>query len=863
MINKLFRTKFRSSSKEATVRDTSGITGELPCIGRKSDLIPVDSQILGIVQLRPGPSSNYEKIADQVREVLQYDRLAITVLDFDQDTFRNIYVSGRPLKGIEPGDTFPLSGSFIYQAARSRHAAQINGYSEYPDQQAFVDSGLLSRIATSLILDGEVIGTLHLASTKAGAYRKKDLIKLEQIGNQVAGVIYNSTLLQAEKDRSSQLEALYSVAALLAQPQTFETKAQGIVETLVRIANADQAIVRRADDLGERLDLVATAGTDSIRFEPALSISDQDSASSGAFRDGRVLLINDYQSSPDAMASMQAQGVGSVIVLPIVSGGRSLGILSVTSMKANHFDHERVSLIKAFADGIGTVFDTADLADDLQASAARAQAVMDTAADAIITINQMGLIETFNLAAEFIFGYSAEEAVGQNVSLLMPEPDKGDHDGFLARYLATGEHRIIGIGRELVGRRKDGTVFPMDLSVGVAEIGETKVYTGIVRDITERKKAEARLNESNRLASVGVLAAGVAHEINNPLAAIILASDFLSQSGLSDEAAADVKVINDSAQRAARIVQDMLLFARKSEPKPERITLESVVLQALEMKSHDFRVKNIQTRLEVESEAPYCLIDKHLIGQVIVNLLNNAEYALVSHRGGGHITIDIHSEPGSVVLEVRDDGPGIESDLLLRIFEPFFTTKPAAEGTGLGLSICHGIVEQHSGRLWATNNASRGATFHMQLPISDGEPQSDSRLSPQSDDADISKTRLLIVDDEETLSNVLKRGLQMDFDVVDQASNGEAAWEMIGRTDYDCILLDLRMPGLSGMELFERIAASDHQLSDRIIFMTGDTARPESAAFLAGIENPVIGKPFQMDLLKREISLLIARFPDR
>ena len=440
----------------------------------------------------------------------------------------------------------------------------------------------------------------------------------------------------------------------------------------------------------------------------------------------------------------------------------------------------------------------------------------------------------------------------------MPGPDSFAHNTYLSSYLATGESQIIGKSREAQGQRRDGTTFPIDLSIGVVEIGDTKVFTGIIRDITERKITEARLNESSRLASVGELAAGVAHEINNPLAAIILASDFLLKSGLPPETAADVKVISESAQRAARIVQNMLLFARKTEPKPEQMAIDLVVQQAIELKTHDFRLNQIESCMEVEPGLPDCLIDRHQIGQVIINVLNNAEHALVAHRGGGTIDIRVHSTQNCVVLTISDDGPGIDLDLMPKIFEPFFTTKPAGEGTGLGLSICYGIIQQHGGEMWAENNKNGGASFIIQLPINGKEPVSGPASSRLEATADVSKTRLLIVDDEPNILDLVARSLSGEIDITDQAESGDIALEMVRDTNYDCILLDLKMPGTNGIDFYKTVVASDPKLADRIIFMTGDTARRESAAFLEDKRNPVIIKPFQVEHVKKVVGLVLS-----
>ncbi|MCH7738487.1 MAG: response regulator [Chloroflexi bacterium] len=259
---------------------------------------------------------------------------------------------------------------------------------------------------------------------------------------------------------------------------------------------------------------------------------------------------------------------------------------------------------------------------------------------------------------------------------------------------------------------------------------------------------------------------------------------------------------------------------------------------------------------------PNCLIDKHQMGQVMINILNNAEHALVSHQGGGNIDIGIRSTPDSVILQVGDDGPGIEPELMPKIFEPFFTTKSAGEGTGLGLSICYGIIQQHGGEMWAENNESAGTSFFIQLPIAEEELILQPAAPHLEADEDKSKTRLLIVDDEPAILDLVNRSLRGEIDITHQANAGDVALEMIRDSEYDCILLDLRMPGINGMELYRRVVASDPNLADRIIFMTGDTARPESAAFLSDKKNPVISKPFQPEQIRLVIGSVVSASPN-
>ena len=389
------------------------------------------------------------------------------------------------------------------------------------------------------------------------------------------------------------------------------------------------------------------------------------------------------------------------------------------------------------------------------------------------------------------------------------------------------------------------------ISVGISALFES------ARLSENLEQSRRKMAEQSRLASVGELAAGVAHEINNPLTAILMGSELISESDLPKDTLVQLNAVADAARRAAAIVRGLLLFARQEAPQPEPLGLDSIIDQVLGLKKHDFAMHNIQSVCEFEPELPNCLVDNNQISQVIVNILNNAEDALITHKGGGEITIKIDSTPDAVTLEIRDDGPGIEPKMLHKIFEPFYTTKGPGTGTGLGLSICHGIVMQHGGEMWATSEKGSGTSFFVRLPVTDAVGVSQLALQNQSKGSTAAMGRLLVVDDEPEIRHLLAKGLDDDFEVIDEAKDGETALDMIQAAEYDCILLDLKMPGISGMEVFERTVETDHRIADRIIIMTGDTASAETASFLSNMMNRVLHKPFTLDDVKDRISELL------
>lgn len=359
------------------------------------------------------------------------------------------------------------------------------------------------------------------------------------------------------------------------------------------------------------------------------------------------------------------------------------------------------------------------------------RAIIETAPDALITIDERGLIQIVNPAAERLFLYPAEELLGTNVSVLMPAPHRERHDGYIARYLRTGEKRIIGIGRTVVGLRKDGSTFPMELAVGEARLGEHRLFTGFVRDLTERQEAERRLHELqaellqvSRLSIMGEMASGLAHELNQPLTAIMNYVQACRRLLERDDDASPERVRElmdkavSQASRGGQIINRLRRFMAAGETERAREDVNRVVEEASALALVGARDKAIAVQARLAPGLPDVLIDKVQIHQVIINLIRNAIDALAKADGERTIVLQTRrADPGEVEVTVADTGPGLAPEVKSRLFQPFVTTKP--EGMGIGLSICRTIVDGHGGRIWASDHPGGGAAFHFTLPVAE------------------------------------------------------------------------------------------------------------------------------------------------
>lgn len=358
------------------------------------------------------------------------------------------------------------------------------------------------------------------------------------------------------------------------------------------------------------------------------------------------------------------------------------------------------------------------------------RSILHTIPDAMIVIDGQGIMQLFSTAAERLFGWSEQEAIGRNVSILMPEPDSSRHDGYIARYRTTSDPHIIGIGRIVTGKRRDGTTFPMHLSIGEMQSGGEPYYTGFVRDLTEHQRTQARLQELqselvhvSRLTAMGEMASALAHEINQPLAAI---SNYMKGSRRllaesRDPNAAKIESALDRASeqalRAGQIIRRLRDFVARGESEKRVESLSKLIEEASALGLAGAREQGVQLRFSLDPHADRVLADRVQIQQVLVNLFRNALEAMAESQHRELVVTNTRIAEDMIEVEVSDTGSGFPDGVIPNLFQTFFTTKET--GMGVGLSISRSIIEAHGGRMWAESNASGGATFRFTLPAAD------------------------------------------------------------------------------------------------------------------------------------------------
>jgi PAS domain S-box-containing protein len=514
---------------------------------------------------------------------------------------------------------------------------------------------------------------------------------------------------------------------------------------------------------------------------------------------------------------------------------------------------------------LGKLLETADQ------TSARMRGIIDSALDAVITIDQTGRIVDFNPAAETMFGRARSDVVGQvMVDLLVPDKYRADHQRGFSHFLETGEAAVLGQRLELSALREDGTEFPVELTITASRIGETHLFTGFVRDTSERTQLQAQLLQAQRLESVGRLAGGIAHDFNNVLTAILGFTRIVQENLSSDDPQqANVQAIEESAVRATDLVRQLLAFGRQQVLRPEVLDLDKVVRGLMPMLGRligeDVTITTPRTEGLWAIEA-----DRGQLEQVLVNLAINARDAMPR---GGALTIETtnvqldagyaetHHEvtPGAyVMVAVSDTGTGMDASTLSHIFEPFFTTKEAGRGSGFGLATTYGTVRQSGGHIWVYSEPGRGTTFRLYFPRATEvieERVEEPGLRPMA--APMGTETILVAEDEEILRSLIEIVLRRLGYTVLMTSGAAEALEVARSRPVDLLLTDVIMPGQSGFDLAASLRAIAPDAG--ILYMSGYTAAALENHGPVAEGDHLLQKPFTAASLGQAVRNALAR----
>lgn len=649
-----------------------------------------------------------------------------------------------------------------------------------------------------------------------------------------------------------------SVTGLMDQEQLL----QRIVEAAVFITKAEEGFLLLHDAQQSELYLRAAKNLGEQRAQ-SLRIPVDDTLAGQVVRTGKPVRLDQVRAG---MALKVKTGflVRAILQVPLTVGDQVIGVLAVDNRTTDRtFSEDDQYLLATLADYAAIAIENARLYEQVRLSEQRYKGLFANAYDLIFTLDRELRIASINRVGEQLTGYSADELVGRALQALCTAESWG-----AARPLM----RTLLEGRgvqpfELELARRDGEAVYVEVSAQLIQNGVgVKGIHCIARDLTVRRRLEQQLVQSEKLSAIGQLVAGVAHELNNPLTSVSgYAQLLLRDKRLPEEPRQDIEQIHAQAERAAKIVQNLLIFAREHKPERRMVSINEALRSALALQNYQLKVDNIGIVQELDTSLPATTADGHQLQQVFLNLITNARHAMAEKGGRGTLTLRtslVQGEGGEQIkVEVGDTGVGIPERDLQRIFNPFYTTKPVGQGTGLGLSICFGIVKEHDGHIWAESQLGAGTRVSITLPVRDQLAPAAEPPPPLPTPAGELEPSLhvLVVDDEEPVVRLVARLLRDLGHRSTLVTSGEAALEAIARQSFDIILCDVKMPGLNGFELVAAMRERDPELAERVIFVTGDTLSTATRAQLERNGNLFLPKPFAIEQLEATLQTLVRR----
>ena len=521
---------------------------------------------------------------------------------------------------------------------------------------------------------------------------------------------------------------------------------------------------------------------------------------------------------------------------PLIAGGRAIGAVSLAAERAGAFGEAEQMIIAAVVAQAAIALENARLVELLSSGKREWERTVDAITQAICILDARGVVRRANRIFAGLLGTAVTALPGRPWLGLLP-PVWADP---VMRALADPGNTSVEVraGERILLL----TAYPTTEADGGAVL--------VFEDQTEKRRLQEQLIQSEKMSAIGQLIAGVAHDLNNPLASVVGFSDFLAEAGeVPPRLAEPLQVIRQEAERAATIVKNLLSFARRQEGERRLLPIKPILESTLQLLANQLMASRIEATLRVEPGLPDVEVNGNQIKQVFVNLINNGAQAIAETGQGGRIWVTAKRWLDGVAVSVTDSGPGIPDEIAGRVFEPFFTTKPEGKGTGLGLSICQGILKEHGGRLTLEAKPGAGATFIVELPGT--TPPAATSEHAAEPGAPARKLRVLVVDDEPHILHYMSATLESWGHTVEVASDGQYALERALAEAFDVIICDLRMPHLGGREMYHKLARQDPHRAERVIFATGDTVRGDTLRFLESLGRPYLHKPFTLAELRR------------
>ncbi len=771
----------------------------------------------------PNLATMIEAASDEVRALLEASYVAIYLNADDAPILRRMYGSGSDISlpaEVAIDDDHPLARTLStgQPVCLSRDGGQ------HPGDR---NSGCLRGVAVPLHAVSDPIGTLAVIMSASGRMSQAEVHTLVNVASQLGVMIQHMILLERVRSARDRWRQIFNAITDIVTVHD----ADGTITAANAAAMDAAGVSDTAEIIGRTVSEVFGPDED----EPARSVA-------------RCLATGEPMR---ATVTVRGDRVHDIRIMPMRdASGEVCGCVRVARDMTSQWRTE----------------------ERLAQSERRYRDLTENANDIIYTHDPEGNILYMNRAGADILGYSQREFAQLRFWDIVSKESVAKAREYVHSLL---QGRPSGEQIEITVNCADGKVAVLQLRANVLRrSGETTVVQGIARDVTAEKQLREQLIQADRLASVGTLIAGIAHELNNPLTAICGYADMLTD-GLED--GRDVNAIRTIAKEASRcraVAQNLLNFARQTDGELTEFKISGLVLGVTDLRAYDLRAARIEVHTDFAEDLPLIVADYGAVQQVVYNIVDNA-YDALREQEGGHLMIRAWASDGHVNIEIKDDGPGLPKGASERIFEPFFTTKARDAGTGLGLSICQRIIREHDGDIEARNHEDGGAVFTITLPLRRevaSEPQLEtpaSQRSPQPEQRaarDVTSMhgeqretgRILFIEDEKALSRLVAEYLEAHGHEVTLASTGEEGLKAALAESFDCIVCDMRLPGITGEEVCTRLLEEKPDIAGRIIVATGDILSPSTQQFFERTGLAHMHKPFSLKDLSAQIALRLS-----
>jgi len=713
------------------------------------------------------------------------------------------------------------------------------------------------------VLSGnQTLGSLKLSSKSVKPLSATQEEFINAFCEIIGIAIVNTQLHDQSSKLSEDLIALQEVNKIISQSFDLEDIIRRIVVEGKRLAKTSQCHLFLLDNSEQSLVGSASTQTENFDIREVQIKFSKASTPVTALLEKRAIVLEDISSDGCTDSElMESLGWRAAIFAPLLTKQQAIGVLVCSDdSKDRKFTHEEVLRAEALAHQAAIALESARLFRVVSRSQKEWETTFDAMQDCVSVHDTTGKVIRANVALARRLNTIPQKIIGKYCSELYNEECSDQTE---CRHTLPPESDALIV--EEVNLPLMGGVFQLSISPWLDKNNRLAGSIHVAKDINNEKMLQQQLIQSEKLSAIGELIAGIAHELNNPLTGVMGYSQLLQlRKDLDDRAKENLHKINNLALRCQKIVQNLLSFARKQKPERTLTDINEIIEKTVELRSYELQVNNIEIQRNLNRKLPKTIADAHQLQQVFLNILTNAEQAMLDSNGKGQMKIRTKTDTQNshIIVEIKDDGPGIPESHLNRIFDPFFTTKEVGKGTGLGLSLSYGMIKEHGGNIYVRSRLNEGSTFFVELPIiADLQDNGETANKPSELGLEFEKLvrdkRILVVDDEKYILDFFVEVFQAVSMSVDTANNGQAALEKMEHLQYDIIITDFRMPQMSGKELFNWITKNRPPLANRIIFVTGDTVSNETRSFFEENHTRFLAKPFKIEDVKEVIQQVL------